>query len=95
MTYAEYLQTTWWRCRRYQALNQVGFRCQRCGRRGFRNPYGHYGLDVHHRRYDHLWHELPDDLVVLCRSCHDDAHEISNGLDLRLLRKTIQAGRRA
>lgn len=31
-------------------------------------------LDVHHLNYDHLWNESFDDVIVLCRECHIEAH---------------------
>ncbi len=95
MNYAAYLRSTDWKVRRYRALDDANFRCQRCGCRGARDPYGHYGLDVHHLNYDRLGKERREDLEVLCRPCHDGAHEITTGLDVSLLRATIKAGNRA
>ena len=75
MDYVEYLQSPVWAETRVSALEAAKWQCGRCGirdevhraRRGF-------GLDVHHRTYDRLGRELPEDLEVLCRGCHDRVH---------------------
>lgn len=49
-----------------------------------RDPYclacgGNWTLqhgDLHHRSYERLGHERFDDLMPLCRSCHDKVHKI-------------------
>jgi hypothetical protein len=30
--------------------------------------------DLHHRNYDRLGHERFDDLIPLCRACHEQLH---------------------
>jgi hypothetical protein len=32
--------------------------------------------DLHHRNYDRLGHERFDDLIPLCRACHEQLHRI-------------------
>jgi 5-methylcytosine-specific restriction endonuclease McrA len=44
------------------------FTCEKCGGRGW---------DVHHRTYKNLGHESADELMLLCRPCHDRIHEPS------------------
>jgi 5-methylcytosine-specific restriction endonuclease McrA len=64
--YAEYLQTLWWR-QIARAMRDAYPVCQKCD-----FPYE---LNVHHRTYDRLGNEkIPDDLMVLCRSCHSREH---------------------
>jgi len=65
MTYQEYLETGHWRQVRFAALWHAGFRCQLCGSTD--------NLEVHHspQGYDHLFEERPEDVVVLCRKCHE------------------------
>lgn len=29
---------------------------------------------IHHKNYDHVWHETRDDVIVLCSACHSNAH---------------------
>lgn len=61
-----------WHRRAHQARRDAGFKCDGCGRRAPRPRYK--TLDVHHKSYDRLWRERPGDLMVLCRSCHDQLH---------------------
>jgi 5-methylcytosine-specific restriction endonuclease McrA len=69
--YGEYLSSDRWREKRIEALKAAGYKCSRCGTHGAR---GGSGLQVHHRTYERLGEELPDDLQVLCRRCHQAAH---------------------
>jgi hypothetical protein len=64
--YRTYLESDAWKRRRSVALSEAGHRCQVCNREG--------QLDVHHRTYERLGNELPQDLVVLCRECHQLFH---------------------
>lgn len=65
--YRAYLLTDEWKRRRAIKLRQAGHRCQLCNGTG--------GLDVHHRTYERAGNERIDDLIVLCRSCHDVFHQ--------------------
>jgi len=66
MPYAEYLQTTHWHFKRSDALKRSKYRCQLCN--------STKRLDVHHRTYENLGNEEPEDLIVLCRKCHEHFH---------------------
>lgn len=68
MPYAEYLQTPEWRTTRDAALRRADFRCEltHCGSK--------VALQVHHRVYERLGEEVPEDLTVLCLVCHDQWH---------------------
>ena len=63
ITYREYLESPHWEFVRDAALWAASYRCQLC--RGQRD------LQVHHNNYDCLGDETPDDLVVLCKKCHE------------------------
>lgn len=65
--YRRYLRSEHWRSLRRQVIRRSGGRCERCGRSG--------RLEVHHVTYVRRGRELPSDLQVLCRDCHDEAHE--------------------
>ncbi len=65
--YRKYLRSPEWNSKRKVALREAGYRCQICNA-------GNCVLDVHHRTYERLGHELPTDLCVLCESCHDIFH---------------------
>ncbi|GGI30816.1 hypothetical protein [Bradyrhizobium guangdongense] len=76
MTYLEYIGSYKWRtsAARLAELDASGHRCRTC--------YASSGeegvwLEVHHRTYERLGHELVGDLTALCSYCHrviTDAH---------------------
>jgi len=66
-TYSAYLHSSHWKKTRTDALMRAGYRCQACSAKD-------QILDVHHNSYDRLGHEEPQDLIVLCRSCHTKVH---------------------
>lgn len=67
MTYAEYLSTSYWLLFAREARARAGYHCQLCDRDDL-------PLEVHHRRYDRLGDERPDDVIVLCEDCHRRHH---------------------
>jgi hypothetical protein len=81
LPYVDYLQTSWWRGLRNQALREADYRCRECGTKR--------DLEVHHLTYERLGDELLDDLEVLCRGCHLGEHRIEVqdwiGIYLRIL----------
>lgn len=64
----EYYQSQEWAAKRRQKKEQVGYRCERCGRGVW--------LDVHHLNYSSLYDERMEDLMVVCRSCHYSADRL-------------------
>lgn len=78
-TYQEYLQSPKWQEIREDALRQARHRCRICNSR--------HQLEVHHRTYDRIGHERPDDPTVLCRPCHELFHRHG-----QLVRSREQAG---
>lgn len=69
MPYQEYLQTDEWKDTRRRALKRARFACQVCNVKNTE-------LHVHHRTYDNLGCEENTDLIVLCKRCHEKAHEV-------------------
>ncbi len=63
-----YLRSEHWAATRLQALDAADYRCRVCN--------AEHGLDVHHRTYERLGAERPDDLTVLCRRCHSRFHDV-------------------
>lgn len=64
--YENYIHSNAWRSRRKRALRIGHNRCAMCG--------STISLQVHHLSYKHLGHELDNELVVLCASCHKKVH---------------------
>lgn len=67
--YLAYLSTEEWFDIRNRILKRDGFKCRKCG-----NP----ATQVHHLTYEHLGHELDEDLISICRPCHLFIHEVSD-----------------
>lgn len=67
--YKEYLKSEHWEEVRLKRIKIDNRRCYLCG--------GVKGLNVHHLRYDNLWHEdAKKDLVTLCYKCHHMLHRV-------------------
>jgi len=60
-----YLQTPQWQALRQQVLSRDKSRCVNCGR---------HAEHVHHMTYERWQYESLDDLVSLCRVCHEKEH---------------------
>ncbi len=71
--YYEYIQSDVWRAIAKSAKDRAGWRCQVCNR-------SDQTLDAHHRTYERLGHESPEDITVLCRSCHELYEKNKRGL---------------
>lgn len=67
MPYGDYLLTEHWQQVRRAALERALYRCQICNSPNY--------LNVHHRTYERRGYERDDDLLVLCRNCHQIFHE--------------------
>lgn len=70
--YKTYIQSREWNVKSWEAKRAVNWTCQRCGFRGQYNT-----LNTHHLTYKNLYHELKQDVEVLCIPCHQKEH--SNG----------------
>lgn len=80
MPYSEYLKTPWWSFVHDRAIKRAGGSCELCKRAG--------ATEAHHTTYDRIGCEQPDDLVALCRDCHQ--HITDNALDRVERRKLLQ-----
>lgn len=65
--YHEYIASDEWAARSKEAKEDAKWRCQVCNGSGV--------LHTHHRTYDNLGEEEPEDLIVLCASCHKLFHD--------------------
>jgi hypothetical protein len=71
--YDEYIRSPEWKAKADAAKEKAGYRCQVCN--------GKDRLEAHHRNYDHLGDERPEDITVLCHACHEifsNTHKIQN-----------------
>lgn len=68
--YQEFLETDYWKNVRETKISMSGYKCQLCGSKS--------NLNVHHNSYEHHGqeHKHLEDLVVLCRECHEVFHKI-------------------
>lgn len=69
MKYADKLLDYRWKQRRIEILNRDDWECKRC-----KESYWDTVLDVHHLSYcrnHEPWEYGDDDLITLCRQCHE------------------------
>lgn len=62
--YSEYLFTMEWETKRQAVISRDNV-CKMCGDKG---------SDIHHITYERLFNEVLDDLIFLCRKCHEKIH---------------------
>jgi len=65
VNYYAYIRSPEWRAKADAAKRRAGYRCQVCNR-----PSSQVVLNAHHRTYERLGNELPEDITVLCEDCH-------------------------
>jgi 5-methylcytosine-specific restriction endonuclease McrA len=68
--YADRRATREWAILKRRIHRRDGYRCRMCG-------VGGVELHIHHRTYDTYAEERLEDLITLCRSCHDLFHRLS------------------
>ena len=64
--YAKYIASPEWKSKSKEIKKDFGDRCRLCNRKGI--------LHTHHRTYERLGIEHPEDLIPLCEKCHDSFH---------------------
>ena len=65
--YIEYLKSADWKERRKELMEEAGHVCSSCGAKA---------TQLHHLNYYNLGEEVLDqDVVALCKDCHDEIHE--------------------
>jgi 5-methylcytosine-specific restriction endonuclease McrA len=65
--YYAYIASPAWKRKADAAKERARFRCQVCNRSRDEGAR----LEAHHRTYERLGHERPEDITVLCRDCHE------------------------
>ena len=73
--YHEYLFSPEWDLLRKAKLKEAGHKCQLCNASGVK-------IEVHHRTYERVFHELLEDLIALCDPCHKKFHDRLPALEL-------------
>lgn len=66
VNYHEYILSDEWRLRVQEAKRRAAYRCQVCNQHE-----DEVILDGHHRTYERLGKEWPEDITILCRDCHE------------------------
>ena len=65
--YSEYLKSKEWAEIRIDLFNKRGKKCEWCDCKK--------SLQVHHLHYRNIFREEPEDLVILCKVCHEKEHK--------------------
>ncbi len=66
--YKKYLLSNEWAQLKIDLFEYRGKECEKCGETKY--------LQVHHLSYKNIFHEEPEDLMILCKSCHKKEHNI-------------------
>ena len=66
INYDAYILSDDWKAKASAAIKRAGGHCQLCR--------STVSLNVHHNTYDNLGNERDEDLIVLCRRCHEVYH---------------------
>lgn len=85
MTYRQYIGSDAWRWFRADWIRRNGAFCRRCGKPGH---------ELHHATYRRLGHEGDDDVMMLCRACHQSFHQL-HGMNLDATLKFCLDGARS
>lgn len=79
-----YLKSSEWKHKRELIMDFYNWKCQRCN---------NDAIDLHHLTYDNIFKEKFEDLIPLCRSCHEKEHNKietikppTSGLSLKLIK---------
>lgn len=70
LSYQEYLKSDIWKNKRTEIFILYDYKCYVCG--------DNKELHCHHKSYDRVGKELNEDLVPLCKLCHDFLHWLCN-----------------
>jgi hypothetical protein len=71
--YEEYINSGQWKAFKLMIFAARGARCERCS--------SNRHLNLHHKTYERLTNELPTDVEILCRKCHESHHGLAADTD--------------
>lgn len=86
--YNEYITSKEWNEKRKYIAEQRNFTCQMC------NKIVTKGYHIHHLTYENFTNEKDEDLLFLCKECHEKIHyrnNKKNNDDLILSRKVLSS----
>jgi hypothetical protein len=83
LPYPAYLGTPWWGFVHDRTIKRARGLCELCGQ--------HAAREAHHTTYERIGEERLDDMIALCRRCHQ--HITDNGLG-KLSRRDLLRRRR-
>lgn len=78
-TYKAHMRSPEWRAFRREIVTARGGKCEIC------QAWGR--LDVHHLTYERLGCERPEDVLVVCRECHEALHGRFDAAERRVRRE--------
>ncbi|MDD5338205.1 MAG: HNH endonuclease [Dehalococcoidales bacterium] len=86
--FQEFILPLWWKNAREAALRRAEYKCEQCGAKD--------KLEVHHKiklpdpnhRHNHPLNRQ-DNLVVLCRTCHENTHRGEKKIPVQQLRMVL------
>jgi len=78
--YSDYLQSAKWKTRATQTKRDHPY-CAKCGSVN--------SLNCHHLSYAHIGNESDDELIVLCKTCHERTHGIGKVSWFSVLRRRV------
>ncbi len=79
--YSNYIQSKDWKIKRNEALTRDNNLCQVCKKKP--------AEEVHHITYENLFCEKLEDLLSVCKLCHNEIHEKLNREELEAIRNKI------
>ena len=75
-TYSEYLNSDHWKILKAKyGRSKLPKNCGACGAKGC--------VDMHHKTYKRIGQERLNDLIPLCRDCHEMAHYLADNPNLK------------
>jgi 5-methylcytosine-specific restriction protein A len=85
--YAQRISSAEWKSLRRKIIEQRGNLCEKCGHEGG-------SLVLHHLHYKSMGNEQPEDVQLLCSTCHEQADEERAAVNRLRLRRVLprQAG---
>jgi hypothetical protein len=75
INYQEYLKSDYWKEIREKVYKRDNYKCKLCGSKE--------NICVHHSTYDNLGNEILDDLITICKHCHNAFHKINPNISYK------------